>query len=87
MVLEGHQAIVRTLCFNPVNDLILLSGGIIDTEVKMWDSETGKNITNLKGHKGSIYSIKILPDGSSALSVGTDRFIHVWDLRTNQSVA
>jgi len=28
MVLEGHQAIVRTLCFNPVNDLILLSGGI-----------------------------------------------------------
>lgn len=44
MVLEGHSAIVRTLCFNPANDLILLSGGIVDTDIKVWDSETGKNI-------------------------------------------
>lgn len=28
MILAGHSAIVRTLCFNPVNDLILLSGGL-----------------------------------------------------------
>lgn len=28
MSLEGHQAIVRTVCFNPTNDLCLLSGGL-----------------------------------------------------------
>lgn len=50
MVLEGHSAIVRTLCFNPTNDLILLSGGLVDKEIKVWDSETGKNVANLKGH-------------------------------------
>lgn len=48
---------------------------IVDTEVKVWDSETGKNIANLKGHKGSIYSIKMSNDGSYAFSVGTDKFI------------
>lgn len=26
--LMGHSAIVRTVCFNPVDDLMLLSGGL-----------------------------------------------------------
>lgn len=85
MTLEGHQAIVRTVCFNPTNDLCLLSGGLsmfyhfllllVDTDLKVWDSETGKNIANIKGHKGSIYSIKMANDGTYAFSVGTDKFI------------
>lgn len=75
MVLEGHQAIVRTLCFNPTNDLILLSGGLVDKEVKVWDSETGKNVANMKGHQSDVYSIKMSNDGAFAFSVGKDRFI------------
>jgi len=50
MTLQGHQAIVRTVCFNPSNDLVLLSGGQIDRDVKVWNSETGKQIASLKGH-------------------------------------
>jgi len=67
----GHSAIVRTVCFNPADDFMLLSGGlskylqfiyfisIDDTDLKVWNSESGKNIANLKGHTGSIYSIKM----------------------------
>ena len=47
MTLSGHQAIVRTVCFNPTNDLVLLSGGQSDHEVKVWNSETGINVANL----------------------------------------
>ena len=47
----------------------------------MWNSETGKNFANLKGHSGSINSIKMSADGSYAMSVGTDRYIRIWDLR------
>lgn len=75
MVLEGHSAIVRTLCFNPINDLILLSGGLVDKDIKVWDSETGKNVSNLKGHQADVYAIKMSNDGSFAFSVGKDRFI------------
>lgn len=28
LLLVGHSAIVRTVCFNPADDLILLSGGL-----------------------------------------------------------
>lgn len=61
--LMGHSAIVRTVCFNPMDDLMLLSGGLSklnivncnifilgDTDIKVWNSETGRNIANLKGH-------------------------------------
>lgn len=81
MTLSGHQAIVRTVCFNPTNDLILLSGGQIDKDVKVWNSETGINIANLSGHSGDIHSIKMASDGSFAISVSTDKKILLFDIR------
>ena len=86
MTLQGHSAIVRSLCFNPANDLILLSGGLVDQDIKVWNSETGKNFANLKGHSGGIYSIKMAGDGSFAVSVGTDKRIMLWDIRVSKSV-
>ena len=55
----------------------------------MWNSETGKCVTNLKGHSGSIYSIKMSSDSSYsyAMSVGTDKFIRIWDIRSKSSVS
>ncbi len=57
-----------------------------DHELKVWNSESGKNVANLKGHSGSIYSIKMTSDGITAMSVGTDKYIRLWDVRTNQSI-
>lgn len=54
--------------------------------VKVWDSETGQNVANLSGHQSDIYSIKMTSDGSYALSVGKDKFIHIWDIRVQKSV-
>ena len=45
--LVGHKAIVRTVCFNPVDPTILLSGGLLESNVKVWDTESGSNIANL----------------------------------------
>ena len=86
MTLSGHQAIVRTVCFNPTNDLILLSGGQIDKDVKVWNSETGINIANLSGHSGDIHSIKMAADGSFAISVSTDKKILLFDIRCQKAV-
>ncbi len=52
----------------------------------MWNSETGKNVSSLKGHGGSIYSIKVTQDGSYAMSVGTDKYIRMWDVRSKSAV-
>lgn len=47
MELVGHKAIVRTVCFNPMDPTVLLSGGLMESDVKVWDTETGKNVANL----------------------------------------
>ena len=48
--LKGHQAIVRTICFNPLDPTMLLSGGHMENDIKVWDNETGVNVANLQGH-------------------------------------
>ena len=87
MTLQGHQAIVRTVCFDPTNDLVLLSGGQIDQDVKVWNSETGINVANLSGHQGDIHSIKMAQDGSFAISVSTDKQILLFDIRCAKAVS
>lgn len=47
MELKGHKAIVRTVCFNPLDPTILLSGGLMENDVKVWDTEKGQNVANL----------------------------------------
>ena len=86
LTLSGHQAIVRTVCFNPTDDLQLLSGGQTDKDVKVWNSETGQQVASLKGHTGDINSIKMAADGSYAVSVGTDRKILIFDIRCQRAV-
>ena len=41
MELKGHKAIVRTVCFNPLDPTVLLSGGLMENDVKVWDTEKG----------------------------------------------
>jgi WD40 repeat protein len=44
-------------------------------------------VANLKGHSGSINSIKMSSDGSTAMSVGTDKYIRLWDVRTKSAIS
>ena len=58
----------------------------MENDVKVWDSETGQNVANLKGHQGNVNSIKASLDGSFAVSVGTDKKIKIWDIRAKSYV-
>jgi WD40 repeat protein len=47
--LSGHRGIIRSICFTH-DETRLLSAGQVDTQIKVWDVEKGKNIANLEGH-------------------------------------
>jgi WD40 repeat protein len=83
-LLAGHQATVRTVCFSPQDDRTLLSGGIVDCDIKVWNTEVGSCVQRLQGHQGAVYSISASGDGKFFVSVGTDRKIFIWDLRTRR---
>lgn len=79
--LWGHENIVRTLCYNPVDDLTLLSGGIGEGTLFQWNTDTGQIVNKYSGHSGSIFHIAAEGTGSYFVSVATDKKLKVWDLR------
>ena len=53
---------VHSLAVSPDGKYII-SGAGVDGSVKVWNSKTGELIQTLKGHKDTIWTINITPDG------------------------
>ncbi|HET8783880.1 MAG TPA: TIR domain-containing protein [Pyrinomonadaceae bacterium] len=85
--LKGHEGWVSALAFSP--DGKTLYSGSVDQTVKLWDLSsfktddpgTAENITafaTLKGHTGSIVSIKCAADGKTIATMGKEHTVNLW---------
>jgi WD40 repeat protein len=86
ILLTGSQGTVRTVCFHPLDDSVLLSGGMVDPDIKVWNTETGKCVQSLKGSDGAVFRLAAAGDASYFCSVGSDRKVRLWDIRTSRCV-
>lgn len=84
LLVTGHNSTVRAVSFNPNNELCLLSAGLVDTDIKVWDTEKAINIANLVGNTKDIYSLKWSNDGQLVASGGADKSVRFWDLKTKK---
>jgi WD40 repeat protein/serine/threonine protein kinase len=89
--LTGHVEPVTGVAFSPDGRLALSGGGKgefrgdkpvgIDTEIRVWDVVTGKELRKLPGHAGQVKRLAFAPDGKRAVSVsGHAGAVHVWDV-------
>jgi WD40 repeat protein len=69
--------------------LLTASGGEIrdgqfedgyDTSVRVWDTESGKELMCLLGHQASVTCVAATPDGRYAVSGSLDCTVRLWDL-------
>jgi WD40 repeat protein len=80
----GHRGCVVCLALSP--DGRLAASGSLDSTVRLWEIDTGKEVRTLEGHVGHVFAVAFSPDGRRLASAGNDSSVRVWDVDTGQTV-
>jgi WD40 repeat protein/serine/threonine protein kinase len=54
-------------------------------EVTIWDWQTGRQLSTLRGHIGPIYALAFSPDGRRLATGSMDQTIKIWDAATGEA--
>ncbi|KAJ1645895.1 Mitochondrial fission protein [Coemansia asiatica] len=81
-LLRGHYSAVTALDSDPV--MGLLASGSLDTQVRVWDLESGECKYVIKGHSDTIRSVQFYE--RFLLTAANDNRIRMWDLSLLDSV-
>jgi len=79
-------ALVYTVAIHPLNNIIAVGGVHIDTNIQIFDIESGNEIQTLRGHRNTIYDLAFHPNGKYLASASADNTIRIWDLEINSTI-
>ncbi len=83
-VLRGHTSSVESASFSPDGKLIVSAS--YDNTVRIWDTQTGKELKKLEGHTHIVASASFSPDGKRIVSASWDKTIRIWDAQTGKEL-
>jgi WD40 repeat protein len=83
---DGPLPAIHALAFRPDGSQVATAGNE-DQVIKIWDGQTGKLVTELKGHTAAVYSVAYHPRGTHLASGSRDDALRVWDTGTWQTTA
>ena len=74
---ERQPGPVQSVAFSA--DGTLLAAGNTGSEVRVYETATGKKRATLSGHAGSVFALKFSPDGKRVYTAGFEGIIRVFD--------
>jgi WD40 repeat protein len=83
LILGGRPFGGNCVAYSPDGER-LASGG--NGEIKLWDAQTGQNLSNIKWHNGGVISVAFSPDGKRLASASFDKMVKVWDVQTGWEI-
>jgi WD40 repeat protein len=67
---------VLSVAFSPDGQHVL--SGHFDTTVRLWETETAREVRRFSGHKQMVSGVAFLPDGR-VVSSSHDQTVRIWD--------
>lgn len=81
---HGHTDSVSSVNFSPDGKTVV--SGSDDNTVRVWDTESGDQISVMTGHTDSINSVNFSPDGKFVVSGSTDNTVRIWDATMGDNI-
>ena len=75
---------VSTVWFSP--DDTRLVAAHFDGVVRVWETDSGREITSYDKHAELVQSLRFLADGETVVSASRDGWVRVWELETGREV-
>ncbi|KAL6901147.1 vegetative incompatibility protein HET-E-1 [Trichoderma evansii] len=80
---HGGYTATNSIAFS--QDGAKLASGL-DNNVKVWDAATAECLQTLEGHRGPIWSVAFLVNGTKLASASEDKTIKIWDALTGACI-
>jgi hypothetical protein len=84
-VLKGHSEPVRYAAFSGDGTRVVTASD--DDTARIWDAESGKEMTVLKGHDNPVYAAAFSADGKSVVTASFDTNARIWDAESGKEIA
>jgi eukaryotic-like serine/threonine-protein kinase len=76
----ASRQVVTALAFSRDGTILASAAGLGDSDIRLWDVATGKEIARLNGHTSWVGSLVFWPDSNKLASSSADQTIRTWDL-------
>jgi WD40 repeat protein len=80
----GHSTVISSVAFSP-DGRYAITGGL-DTTMKLWDIETGREVRTFAGHADRVDAVAYSPNGRYAISGHYIGRMKLWDVVTGKEL-
>jgi WD40 repeat protein len=82
--LEGHTNWVMSVAFSPDGKHVV--SGSYDKTMRIWEMETGREVSRLEGNARGVTSVAFSSDGKHVVSGSYDETVRIWEMETGREV-